>query len=235
MDRKNKIQLLLNILLLVLFAALVTYITIKYAPGITHLISKPARFKALLSSYGPVSILVFVFFQILQVVIAVIPGEFVQVAGGYVYGILFGTIYSVAGILCGSVIAFYISRILGFRLLQFFIPQPKIDKFNFIINSSKSEITLFLLFLIPGIPKDILVYIAGLTPVKPLKFFIVFVVARFPGIFASSFVGAHIRKENYIPVVIVSAIASILFVTGFLMKDKVIHQINRLLHSKDNS
>jgi uncharacterized membrane protein YdjX (TVP38/TMEM64 family) len=141
-----------------------------------------------------------------------------------------GTIYSTIGILFGSVIAFYISRVLGFHLIKTFIPQPKIKKFNFIVNNPKAEIALFLLFLIPGIPKDVLVYITGLTPIKPQNLIIVSVVARFPGILASSYIGAHIQQKDYIPVVIVSVIASILFIIGLVKKDIIIHEIRCLLH-----
>lgn len=123
MKKPVKATLWLNLLLLVLFIALMTFLTIKFAPHITHLFQKPDRFRDLLASYGPISIPVFIFFQIMQVVIAAIPGELPQLAGGYVYGTFFGTIYSTIGISLGSIIAFYISRLLGFNLVKSFVSQ----------------------------------------------------------------------------------------------------------------
>ena len=232
MKKPAKAILWLNSLLLILFIALMIYLTVKFAPYVTHLFKKPDEFRNLLASYGPINILVFIFFQIIQVVIAAIPGELVQLAGGYVYGTFFGTIYSTLGILLGSVIAFYISRILGFTMVKNFVAQRDLRKFTFLINSPKSEIMMFLLFLIPGIPKDALVYIAGFTPIKPKQFFIIFTIARFPGILATSFVGAHIQQRDYLPVIIVSTIACILFVIGILKKDAIVNKLSHLLHPK---
>jgi uncharacterized membrane protein YdjX (TVP38/TMEM64 family) len=232
MKKPTKGIIWLNLLLLTLFFVVMTYLTIKFAPQVTHLIKKPDRFRDLLASYGPISILVFIFFQIMQVVIAAIPGELVQLAGGYVYGTVFGTIYSTIGILLGSVIAFYISRILGFTLVKNFVSQKDLEKFTFLINSPKSEITMFLLFLIPGIPKDTLVYIAGFTPIKPRLFFVICTIARFPGILASSFIGANIQERDYLPVIVVSAIACVVFIIGLLKKEAIISKLSHLLHPK---
>ncbi|MCL6591524.1 MAG: VTT domain-containing protein [Firmicutes bacterium] len=229
---KKKILITLNIFLILLFLALVTYLAIIYAPGITKLISKREQFRELLASYHSVSILVYIFFQVLQVVIAVIPGEVVQLAGGYVYGTFFGTVYSLAGILLGAVTAFYIARLLGYSLIKKVMPGERLDKLRTMINSPKSEITIFLLFLIPGIPKDMLVYIAGLTPVKPGVFFIIFIIARFPGILGAAFIGAKVQEQNYLPVVIVSVIACILFVIGFLKKEVIINKLHQLRRPK---
>ncbi len=230
MKKSKKVIIWFDLLILILFILLMTYLTVKFAPHITYLFEKPGRLRDLLASYGPISIPVFISFQIMQVVIAAIPGELVQVAGGYVYGTVFGTIYSVIGILLGTVIAFYISRILGFTLVKNFLPQKDLEKFTFLINNPKSEITMFLLFLIPGIPKDTLVYIAGFAPIKPKLFFIICMIARFPGILASSYIGANIQERDYLPVIVVSVIASILFIIGLLKKEVIVSKLSHLLH-----
>lgn len=235
LGRPNRAQIILHIVLLSAFIITITYITIHFAPGITKLISKPDQFRNLLTSYGPISIFVFIFFQFIQVVIAAIPGELLQLAGGYVYGTIFGTVYSLIGILLGSVFAFYISRLLGLGLVKTFVAEKGFEKLNFLVNSPKSEITMFLLFLIPGIPKDILVYIAGFTPINPAKFFIIFTIARFPGLLASSFVGANIQERDYLPVIIVSTIACILFVVGVLAKEQIVHKLHILSNPKKKS
>ncbi len=226
--KKQKVQLGIHLIILIVFIALVAFISIKYGPGIIKIIRNPDRFRDFLASYKSISILVFIFFQILQVVIAAIPGEFTQLAGGYVYGTLFGTIYSTVGILLGAIIAFYASRLIGFRLVKDLVPEKNLEKFNFLINNPKSEITMFILFLIPGTPKDILVYLAGLTPIKPSYFFVIFIVARFPFILVSSFVGAHIKEQNYLPVAIISGIVGTLFVLGLIYKDRVINIVHKL-------
>jgi uncharacterized membrane protein YdjX (TVP38/TMEM64 family) len=232
MKLPKKVILGINVTVLIVFIVLMSYITVKFAPHITHLLKKPDRFRDLLASYGPISIPAFIFFQIMQVVIFAIPGELVQVAGGYVYGTVFGTIYSVFGILLGSLIAFYISRILGFTLIKNFLPQNDLERFSFLINNPKSEITMFVLFLIPGIPKDSLVYIAGFAPIKPKPFLLISMIARFPGILASTYIGANIQERDYLPVIVVSVITCIFFIIGLLNKEVIVAKLSHLLHPK---
>lgn len=219
----------LNICLLVIFIIVIAYVTVKYVPVITQLINKPEKFRDLLLSFGPASILVFIGFQVIQVIIAAIPGEVIQIAGGYVYGIVPGTFYSIIGIMIGSMLAFYIARLLGFALVQKLVPAKDLEKFYFLINSPKAEIATFILFLIPGIPKDALVYIAGMTPLKAVNFFVISMIARFPGILGSAYIGANLEEKDYTEVIIVSVVAVILFLTGFFLKDKLIEQIKSKL------
>jgi uncharacterized membrane protein YdjX (TVP38/TMEM64 family) len=233
--QKNSKTILLNSSLIVFFALLIALFSVKYGPIVIKLINQPEEFRNFLASYGSLSILVYIFFQIIQVVITVIPGGVIQLTGGYVYGTLLGTVYSMIGILLGSIIVFYISRFLGRDLLNVMIPRSKIDKFTSIINNPGSEITMFLIFLIPGLPKDILVYIAGLTPIKPLKFFSIFMIASFPGMIASSYVGSHLQQGNYLPAIIVSIIIFVLFLIFFLKKEAIIQKIKHLHPRKDRS
>jgi uncharacterized membrane protein YdjX (TVP38/TMEM64 family) len=226
-DRWKKLKLALNIVLILLFAAAVVYVTAKYGPYITKLASKPEELKGVLNSYGWKGIIIFILLQVLQVVIVAIPGEFVQMAGGYIYGAWLGTLYSLAGIVLGSVLIFLVSRFLGYSLVKTFVSPKSLDKFSFMMNNSKSEIAMFVLFLIPGMPKDILTYIAGLTPIKPLRFFIIITAGRFPALFASSYIGYSAQKGNYLIAVVLSAAALALFVTGVFFKDRIIGRLQR--------
>lgn len=207
--------------------ALVTIATIKYGPYIVKIAGKPEQLRDILNGYGWKGGLVFILLQILQVVVAAIPGEVVQLAGGYIYGTWLGTLYSLTGIVTGSVIVFYTSRLLGYSLVRIFVSQKSLDRFDFIINDEKSEIAMFLLFLIPGIPKDVLTYIAGLTPIKPLRFFVIITIGRLPALLASSYIGYNTQKGNYLIVIILSAAALILFTAGVLLKDRIIAALHK--------
>lgn len=220
--KKNDIPKLAALLI---FAVIIIYVSIKYVPSITKLVSNPQKFRILLLSYGKVSALIFILFQILQVVIAVIPGEVMQLAGGYVYGTFLGALYSSFGILLGSVIVFYIVRILGFAVIKIFVSEKSLEKFNFLMNNKKSEMAMFILFLIPGLPKDMLTYIAGLTPIKPRKFFILTTIARFPALFVSSYVGSSLQDKQYTEVIVISVLAAILFIVGYFNKDRIINLV----------
>lgn len=213
--------------MLVVFLILVVYISAKFGPGITRLMSHPEKFKEYIDAYGPASALIYILIQAAHVIIVVIPGEIVQIAGGYAFGTFFGTVYSLIGIIVGTLIVFFATRLVGYSLVRAFVSPRKLEKFDFLINSSKSEITMFVLFLIPGIPKDTLVYISGLTPVKPWRFLLICTIARFPGLWGSAYIGANLQEKDYLPVWIMSGLALVLFVAGILTKDKIIGRLHR--------
>ena len=220
-----KPKIWLKIALLAAVLTVLLLVTVRYAPAITRLVSNRDRLREFLLSYGRWSVLVFIALQVLQVVIAAIPGEITQFAGGYLYGTVLGTVYSLAGIMAGSVIVFYLTRWLGYPVLKALVPHKSMQKFEFLINDPKGEVGMFVLFAIPGIPKDVLTYIAGLTPVRALRFFLLATMARFPGILLSSYIGAHFEKKEYTEVIVASAAAIILFVAGVFIRERVIKRV----------
>lgn len=229
---QNRKILILHILLLSVFVILIAFATFKYGPSVTRLASEPDKFKELINSYGYISVPVFIFFQILQVVVAAIPGEVVQVAGGYIFGTFLGTLYLIIGVILGSSVAFYASRLLGYPVVKGFVPADKLEKFNFLLAGPKSDAALFVLFLIPGLPKDVLTYIAGLAPVKPLRFLLITTTARLPALFVSSYIGANLQEKNYPTVIILSVVAILLFFAGVVLKDRIIFKIQKLAVSR---
>ncbi|MGE5629970.1 MAG: TVP38/TMEM64 family protein [Caulobacteraceae bacterium] len=232
MDKEKKTRLIINIVLLLLFLSAAALAAVKYAPYITQLAANPDKFKAMLFSYGRTNIAVFIGIHVLQVIIAVIPGELVQIAGGYIYGTALGTLYSLIGVFIGTIAAFFISRILGYSLLGLLVGRKKLEQFSFLLNSRKSEIFMFVLFLIPGTPKDVLTYIAGVLPVNPAVFFVTSTAARFPALLTSSFIGANIQRGNYTTAAVIAAAACILFAAGLLAKDRIAEYLSRALHRK---
>ena len=227
-DNYRKQKMILYIALIAVFISLLVYLGIRLGPKITELARNPENLDQLLNSFGWKGVLVFIGIQILQVLVAAIPGEIVQIAGGYIYGSWLGTLYSLIGILLGSILVFFIVRILGYPFVRLVASEAQIEKFNSIFSSSKSEAATFVLFLIPGIPKDVLTYIAGITPVKPLRFFIIIMAGRFPALLASSYIGHGTNTGNYTMVIILCVAAVVLFIAGLLLKDKIIEKIHQL-------
>ena len=212
---------IVNIFLLVLFIAFVSYISIIYVPDLTPMLRSPEQFRNYLLGFSTRSVLVFCVFQVLQVLIAPIPGELLQVAGGYVYGIWKGTLYSTLGIYSGSIIAFYIARWLGWPLLRVFLPADKIEHLSSLLNSQKSIIGIFIVFLIPGIPKDILSYVAGVMPINFVSFFIAASLGRLPGIFMSAYIGSSVQTKQYAAAIVVTLLAFLLFTLGISIQKKL--------------
>lgn len=234
MDKQKSTQLLIRMSLLLLFVSAVAFTAIKYSADIMYMAANPDAFKNVLSSYGATGIIVFIGIQILQVIVAALPGDLTQIAGGYIYGTALGSLYSMIGITIGSVIVFYASRLLGFSLINLFASKELLAKFSFLINNPKSEVAMFILFLIPGLPKDTLSYIAGLTPVRPFMFFMISTIARTPALVASSYIGANLQQGNYSVVAIVSAVACLLLISGFFMKDRILAFLHTVLYKKKN-
>ncbi len=228
-EYRKKRKLVFYIILIIPFVALLIYLGIRFGPGLTELSRKPEEFRELLNSYGWTGIIIFIGIQILQVVVAAIPGEFVQIAGGYIYGTIFGTLYSLTGIVLGSVIVFFAARLLGYPVVKLLVSQKQLERFSFMLNNSRSDAAMLILFLIPGIPKDILTYIAGITPVKPLKFFVIITIGRLPALLGSSYIGHHTQLGNYSVAIIVLVAAIILFMAGLIFKDRIIEWTNKLI------
>ncbi|MDI3310070.1 MAG: TVP38/TMEM64 family protein [Thermoanaerobacterium sp.] len=224
--RRNKNKLFINGLLIAAFAFLFFWVLFRYGDYLTYLLKDPAKFEKWILGFGAKGVLVFILIQVLQVVIFIIPGEVVQIAGGYLYGAVLGSLYSLIGITIGSVLCFAIARLLGYEFVRGMLSEDKLKKFDYIINNKKGELGLFIVFLMPGLPKDALSYVAGLTPVRFINYFLITALARLPGIIISSYIGSNIEHKNYMVSAVASVIAVILFVIGFLNKDRIIKKIN---------
>jgi len=182
--------------------------------------SNSDKFSKFLQSLGPYSPAVFVLFQILQVVAAPIPGELTGVAGGYVYGETLGFMLSTLGLTIGSWIAFELASILGRPFVERFVRQEVLHKFDFLTTDTGAMIC-FLLFLIPGFPKDYLCYLLGLSRMKLSTFLIVTIVGRIPGTYLLSMQGAKFRSEEYYEFVIIAVASALLLLLAYLYRDKI--------------
>jgi uncharacterized membrane protein YdjX (TVP38/TMEM64 family) len=231
MNQNKRVRLIVQAILLAAFLGVIIYASFKFAPSLTRLIRKPDGFRAFLQSYGPTSALIYIALSAVQIIVAVIPGEIVQVAGGYAFGTALGALYAMIGTVIGTLVVFEAVRLLGFSLVKALISPKHLERFRFLVCDPKSEIAIFVLFLIPGIPKDTLVYLSGLTPIRPLRFLIICTIARFPGVLGSAYIGANIQERDYLPVYIMFGLATILFVGGVLLRDKIIGRLQRLRHS----
>jgi len=210
-----------------LFVAIFVVIIIFWEP-IFALFKDPQQMKERLSSYGILAPLIFIGLQILQVVIFIIPGEVPQIAGGYLFGILYGIILSTIGIAIGSALNFLLARLLGIPFVKLFLKQEQMDKISSLVSSHRSQLVVFFIFLIPGLPiKDILSYIAGLSPMKFFAFLLISMMGRLPGIIGSSIMGSAAAKKDWILLIVVFVIASALFIVGFLYKEKILHLMKK--------
>jgi uncharacterized membrane protein YdjX (TVP38/TMEM64 family) len=169
-------------------------------------------------SKGPYSPLVFIGIQILQVVVFIIPGEITQAAGGFLFGFAEGSLLSVGGILAGSAINYAIGRALGRPFVRAVLGDRGIERTEATLRNRKKEMGYFLLFLIPGIPKDVLCYFAGMAQAPLGIFLIASMAARLPGIIGSSLIGQSAFKGDIRLAIGLTALASLFFILGLLWK-----------------
>jgi uncharacterized membrane protein YdjX (TVP38/TMEM64 family) len=200
----------------VLFASLIIF-----RKPIWGIFQSPEELRDWVIGWGVFAPLIFILIQILQVVIFIIPGQVPQLAGGYLFGLWPGFLYSFLGIAIGSTINFFLARWLGVPFVRLLFSEDKITRIEKIATSIHAKIAFFLCFLIPGIPLDILCYVAGLTPMSYMYFFSVSMLGRIPGLFGSVLIGASAAEKRWPLVIVLSASAIVLFVVGFLLRNKI--------------
>ncbi|MBQ3321336.1 MAG: TVP38/TMEM64 family protein [Firmicutes bacterium] len=175
-----------------------------------------------IKGYRKESILIYMVAQALQVVICIIPGQALQFAGGYLYGMLLGLLLSLIGIAVGSCIAYFFARMLGRDAVHLFFGERKVTEMIDLMNSPKGLIVTFIIFLIPGIPKDLCSYAAGLSNIKIKPYLIVSMIARIPGMLGCLIIGSRVGAGGYTSAAVVAAIAVVLLILGIVFRQKII-------------
>lgn len=196
-DRRARIRSLVQLAVVILVVAGLATILVLRGPFVWELLTDQERFRAWVRSYGVYAAPVFVTAQAVQVVLFFIPGEVTQIAGGFIFGTGLGLALSYLGITLGSLMAFGIARTFERSALEMLVSGETLRRFDRIVYGRSGLWALFVLFLIPGIPKDLLCYIAGLTHMRFVTFLAVSTVGRFPGLLLSSLVGAGIADRDW--------------------------------------
>jgi len=175
-----------------------------------------------IKSFGPSSPLIFILLQIIQVVVAPVPGEAIEFLGGYVFGVWAGMVYSLIGLILGSGIAFGIARIFEKQAIEKFVAPGLRKKFDYLIGH-QGVILSFLLFLIPGFPKDTLCYILGLTPMHWGIFLIISTLGRIPGALLATLQGAKAFDQQYLTLIVLLVISALIILVFYIYHENI-HQ-----------
>lgn len=155
------------------------------------------RLKAFLASFGPYAAVTFVALQAVQVVVAPVPGEVTGFVGGLLFGTMSGAVLSTIGLTVGALIAFWVARYFGSSVVRKVVKKEYIDKFDRFATTHKGLNIAFILFLIPGFPKDSLCYLLGLTRMRYIDFIVMNVFGRLPGTIMLCMQGDAIRHGRY--------------------------------------
>ncbi|GAA0719535.1 TVP38/TMEM64 family protein [Clostridium malenominatum] len=195
--------------------------------GLT-LLKDGERIKKFLDSFGPLAKIVFILLHIIQVVIFMIPGEIIQTAGGYVFGTWRGTLLSIIGINIGVSILFLLTKRYKESLVNKLIPQAFRERVEKILNSKRITLIVFLVYLLPGIPKDGLVLVCGLSRINFKNFMIYSTLGRMPALIMSSYYGQNLALGNKSIVVIVTIIIVGVFTLGLIFKEFIFKRLEKV-------
>jgi uncharacterized membrane protein YdjX (TVP38/TMEM64 family) len=195
---------------LLLLLVLWIYMVIHY--NLVTYIVHPEKAAKLILSFHPYDDFIFILIQILQVLSGgLIPGAITEFIGGYLYGPVIGTIYSIIGMGFGSLLAFNLARAYGLPLVKKMVSPMTLEKYEHFMEERGVIVTL-ILFLIPGFPKSALCYIIGLSSMNMRKFIIISTIGRLLGTILSSVSGDLVRNQNIMAFLVLMVILTILFI-----------------------
>lgn len=170
--------------------------------------------------------------QIMQIIVCFLPGQPIQIAASYLYGTVGGYLISIAGAIIGTVIVFYLARFLGSDAVRFLFGRDKVENYRSKLNSGKGLLIVLLIYLIPGLPKDLVAYVAGISNMRMLPFIIVSTIGRTPPMIGSLLVGSFIASKNYIAIAILTAVCLVILGVCWVKRGELIRLMD-CLEAKD--
>lgn len=223
--KHERIRFMIKLTLVLLVTGIFTFLCVKYLIPLSQLlVTEEGRgeiYRAV-ESYGIFAPLVFAGLMALQIIIAFIPGGPLELIAGMLFGGIRGTLFTMLGAVSGTAVVYLLVKFFGRPLVHFFISEERIQKFSVLNDERRLEFWVFILFLIPGIPKDLLTYIVPLTKMRALHFIILSSIARFPAIAASVFMGDSISDGRYWLSIVIACACAIAAFIGFRVKTRIL-------------
>ena len=172
--------------------------------------------------------LVFIFLQALQVIISPIPGEVTGFLGGYLFGVRLGFIYSTIGLGLGTMAAFWIGRWLGTPIVARYLKGRVFERFRFLMQAEEA-ILVFIIYLIPGFPKDLVSYLFGMSPIGAWPFAIASILGRMPGTWLITAQGARTATGQYTQLALLIALMAAVAIPLYYHRQKILKWVRRFL------
>lgn len=208
--RRRRIVSVISIVLILIVFGLIAYF-VGY-PLVKQFQESPETFRDYIEQQGAAGPLIMIGIMMLQVVVALLPGEPIEVGAGFIFGWWQGALLCLAGSAIAGGLILLAVRKWGIKLVEAFFPAEKINQYAFLRSEKRLNLLVFMLFLIPGIPKDVVNYLVGLTPMKLGTFVLLTTVARIPSVISSTISGNLAQSENWLGAAITYGIT--ILVTG---------------------
>ncbi len=224
---KKIIAILKLILLVLIIAGIPAFLYLKYGSDV---FSKDTAYRVVdyLRQNSRIAFLLIIGLQIIQVVICILPGQPIQFAASYMFGVGKGFLLSIIGAIFGTIISFYLAKALGSDAMHVFFDEEKIEDYQRKLNSGRGLLLAFLIYLIPGIPKDLVSYAAGISEMRFRPFLLVATVGRSPGMLGSLLLGHYFGEQNYRAIAVLSVIVAIILLICFIKREALIGFLDRI-------
>ena len=211
----KSIMLIVYLLAIVLMAALLWpfFASIASEEGIVSLQDR-------VDGMGILGMLLVLGLQILQIVVAVIPGEVLEFVSGALYGAFGGLILDLAGIFLGQTLIYWLVAKLGVEFAEKLGGSKLLQRFGFLKDAKKLNLLVFFLYFIPGTPKDAICYVAPLFGIKYAPFMVISLFARIPSVVTSTFAGAAFGEGDFKQTIIIYAIVAVVSLIGLLVYNR---------------
>lgn len=220
---KKKMQVV-KIILIIAILSLTIYEIIKFFPWILSLKEEATRMELqnYIQSAGIWGGIIILAIQVLQIIIAILPGEPIEILTGMIYGTWGGLVLCLAGILIGTILVYYLVKFIGNYSTKKLLNQQALEKYSFLNDTNKVEVLIFILFFIPGTPKDILTYIVPMIKIHPAHYFTIATFARIPSVLTSTFLGANLIKGNFMQTIFIFLITGVIGLGGIAFHQRFI-------------
>lgn len=213
-DRGKKILGAAAIVIFILFTVAMMIVVGK---PLVKFASEPEKFREWIDSMGFLGKLAFIGMMALQVVVALIPGEPLEIGAGYAFGAWEGTLLCEIGVAIGTALVYLFVKRFGRKVLEIFFPVDKINSMRFLQNTKRLYFITWIVFFIPGTPKDLITYFLGLTNMKLMPLVLISFFARIPSVITSTIGGSALNEQNYTFAIIVFAATLIISGIGILI------------------
>lgn len=214
---KNNGKKLKALVLLGVFVLFIGFVAYFGGAPLIKFMNDAEGFRLWVDGKGIAAPILFIIMVLFQVVVAIVPGEPFEIAAGYAFGYLWGTVYFMIGSMIGSAIIFIFVRKYGQRFCDIFFDREKINKLKFLKNTKRNKALFFIIFAIPGTPKDLLSYFAGLSDMSFGAWMFIASVGRIPSLITSVIGGGAIGDGNYIAAGVVFGIAAVISIGGYFI------------------
>ena len=236
MSRRKKIISILQFAVLLGIIFGVPLLIYQFNPEIIENFKSVEKFDAWISEYKGIGLIIYIICQVVQIILCFLPGQVIQIAGGYMFGFVLTLLASIVGALLGTLITFYLAKFLGKNAIRLICGEEKFDKYVRMMHTKRARIIIFLIYLIPGLPKDMMAYAAGVSDINVVEFTALSLIGRIPAMTVSILFGVCLYSNNYTSAIIIACVMLLIFsiciikrksITEFIERAELKNKINR--------